>query len=266
MKTRICLALVCLLLSARVWAGEVYSFTLEAHEGIRDQVRTGRVLVDGDRYRLEFDAETEPRPFDVLISKETGAGEIGLDLAGRTHYVLKAPDPSVPTNRALWFFGWAEPRGVSKVKVETREASEPESLAGLLARRYETRASYDLKVRHAAETLRGHVTIEEVSWMAEDRTLPLPSLLRTDVHTALPEVDAALRQARSRLRGFPVKSRVTIDIDMGRGSERQTYSYALTVHDLKPAETADPLFQVPNGFQYQEPVMTVPGLPHAGGG
>jgi hypothetical protein len=266
MKLRICLVfacLVCLLPSARAWAGEVYSFTLERHQGILDQVRTGRVLVDGGRYRLELDPEADPRPFDVLIS--TGTGETGLDLAGRTHYTLEKPDPSKPMTQALWFFARKEDGKVGKVKTETKDAPEPESLAGLSARRYETSVSYDLKVRHMAETLKGHVTIEEVSWMAEDRTLPVPSLLRTDVHTALPEVDAALSQARSRLRGFPVKSQVTVDIDMGKGSERQTYSYTLTVHDLKPAETPDSLFQVPSGFRYEEPVITRPGFPSSGG-
>lgn len=264
MKNRICLALACLLLSAPAWAGEVYSFTLELHQGLRDSVRTGHVWVDGDRYRLELDAETEPRPFDVLISKGVDTGETGLDLAARTHYTLKKPDLSEPTTRALWFFTRKEKATVSKVEVKTREASEPESLAGLSARRYETSVSYDLKVRYYEETLRGHVTIEEISWMAEDRTLPLPSPLQNDVRTALPEVDAALSRARSRLRGFPVKRQVTIDIDMGKGSERQTYVYALTVHDLKPAETADPLFQVPSGFRYEEPVIAGPGMvPHS---
>jgi hypothetical protein len=266
LKARIFLALAFLLPGAPAWAGEVYSFTLERHEGLDDQVRTGRVPVDGERFRLELDPEAAPRPFDVLISTGTGTGEIGLDLAGRTHYKLNAPDLSLPTTRALWFFGPPKGRAVSKVKTETREAPETETLAGLSARRYETRASYDLKVRYFAETLRGHVMIEEVSWMAEDRTLPLPSVLRTDVHTALPEVDIPLTQARSRLRGFPVKSQVKIDIDMGKGSERQTYSYTLTVHDLKPAETPDSLFQAPSGFRYEEPVITGPGLAPPGGG
>lgn len=101
--------------------------------------------------------------------------------------------------------------------------------------------------------------------MVEDRPLPLPSLLRTDVHTALPEVDKPLDQARSRLRGFPVKSQVKVEIDMGQGSERQTYLYTLTIHDVKPAETPGSLFQIPSGFRYEEPVITRPGLSRPGG-
>ena len=269
MRTRALPALLFLFLlpGARAWAGELYSFTLEHHEGLVDQVRTGRVLIDGEhgsRYRLELDPEADPRPFDVLIS--TGKdGETGLDLAGRTHYTLKAPDPSEPTTRALWFFARREDGKVGKVKVETRDAPGPESVAGLSARRYETSVSYDLKVKFLSETLRGQVTIQEVSWMAEDRTLPLPSLLRTEVRTALPEVDAALAQARSRLRGFPVKTQVTVDIDMGQGSQRQTFVYALAVHDLKPAETPRSVFEVPSGFRYEQPVMTRPGMSSPGG-
>ena len=262
------LALACLLLSARAWAGESYSFTLEQHEGIRNSTQTGHVLVDGDhggRYRLELDPKRSPRYFDVLISQGAGAAETGLNLAGRTHYTLKQPDPSVPMNRVLWFFARTEGKSVSKVRTDNRDASGTESLAGLSVRRYETSVSYDLRVRYPAETLKGHVTIQEVAWMAEDRTLPLPSLLKVDVHTALPEVDAALGKARSRLRGFPVKTRVTIDIDMGGGSERQTYVYSVTVQDLKPAETPDSLFQVPDGFRYEEPVLMAPGMPSSGG-
>lgn len=127
MRIGACLALAFLLLSGCAWAGAVYSFTLERHQGIRNEVRTGRVLVDGDRYRLELDPEADPRPFDVLISTGPGTGESGLDLNGKTHYKLKPQDSSEPTTRALWFFGPANGRKVSGVKVETREAAEPEA-------------------------------------------------------------------------------------------------------------------------------------------
>lgn len=269
MKIRICLVfacLACLLPSARAWAGEVYSFTLERHEGLENQVRKGRVLVEGERLRLELEPEEEPRPFDVLISTGTGEGETGLDLAGRTYFKLKPPDPERPTAPAFWLYWWDRKSvTMSDVKVDTRDASEPETVSGLSTRRHETRAAYKVKVRFPGETLKGQVTIEEVAWMAEDRTLPVPSLLRIDIHTAFPEVDDPLSKAHASLHGFPVKSQVTVDIDMGKGSERQTYSYLLTVHDLKPAETPDSLFQVPSGFRYEEPVITRPGFPSSGG-
>jgi hypothetical protein len=257
-----CLALGLLLLSAPVWGGDEYSFTLEHHEGLDDKVRKGRVLVEGGRYRLELEPEEEPRPFDVLIVNGPDEPAISLNLADHTYYQAekKAPgERTLPTFLALWFYSF-DPHGktVSKVRVETRDASEPETVSGLTTHRHETRASYNLAVKYPSETLRGHVTIEEVSWLAEDRSLPVPPLLLLDVTTAFPEVDKPLAEARSRLRGLPVKSQVTVTVDMGRGSALQTFLLASTLHDLKAVTTDDSLFKVPSGFRYEKPPQIVP--------
>jgi hypothetical protein len=257
-----CLVLGLLLLNAPVWGGDEYSFTLEHHEGLVDRVRKGHVLVDGGCYRLELEPEAEPRPFDVLIFNGTDKPTISLNLADHTYYQAEKKDPgerTLPTFLALWFYS-LDPHGktLSQVRVETRDAAEPETVSGLPTHRRETRASYNLAVKYPAETLRGRVTIEEVSWLAEDRSLPVPPLLRLDVTTAFAEVDKPLAEARSRLRGLPVKSQVTVTVDMGKGSALQTFLLASTLHDLKAAPTDDSLFKVPSGFRYEKPPMVVP--------
>ncbi len=261
MKSRLCFAVVFLLASVTARAGDSYAFSEERHEGLKDEIRKGRVLVDGSRFRLELDPEEEPRPFDVLISKGSGDPEVGLTLADRTYYVLKTPDTARPSDPALWFYAW-DRRSVTArdVKVDTQTAPEPETVSGLPTRRHEIHASYRLKVKHPAETMTGKVTIDEVFWMLEDRHLPVPSLLRIDIRTALPEIDGPRSKARSTLPGFPVRTQVTIHIDMGASSEPQTYTYLVTVQDLKPAAADGPLFEVPSGFRYEEPVSRGPGL------
>lgn len=253
-----------LLFAVPAWAGEVYSFTIEKRGGLDESVRTGRVLVDGERYRLELEPEAAPRPFDVLISKSADGNEIGLHLENRTFYELKEnPQPDFPSSPLLRLYAagpWKVK--VSKVRLEAPEAPVQETVSGLETLRREVRLTYELAVRFPGETVKGKVEIKVVRWLAENRDLPLPSLLRPEIHAALPEVDAKLTEASATLAGFPVKQQVTITAAIAKGTS-QTQITTITVSDFGEADTLPSLFEVPSGFRYEEPVMVRPGFPRS---
>ncbi|HYN23091.1 MAG TPA: hypothetical protein VE078_19185 [Thermoanaerobaculia bacterium] len=256
-------ALGLLLFAAPAWAGEVYSFTVERRGGLDESTRTGRVLVDGTSYRLELKPTANPRPFDVLISKSGDGKEIGLDLAGRTYYQLQEPRrdfPSSPLLR-LWAMGPGKVK-VSNVRLAVPETAAQETLSGLDALKREMRLTYELAVKFPGETVKGKVEIEVIRWLAKDKTLPLPSLLRPELYAALPEVDAKLTEALAKLAGFPVKQQMTITAVFAKGTS-QTQVTTTVVGGLAAADTAPSLFEVPAGFRYEEPVMTRPGVTHA---
>lgn len=250
-------ALGLLLLSAPVWAGEMYSFTLEKRDGLDDDVTRGRVLVEGNSYRLEFDPGGKPRAYEVAIRK--GESEsILLDLASRTYYTGQETKPRWPSSFMLWLYSWFEKKTVKDVRVEVQEAPSLETVSGQPARRHEIRVSYDLAVEHLAETLRGKVTIEWVSWRVEERSLLVAHQLRPWVQTLFPEVDGPLNEALAKLRGFPMKQQVTITADIQQGGP-QTLVITNTIHDIKPAETRPELFEIPKGYTYKKPETTTPG-------
>jgi hypothetical protein len=253
-----------LLFAAPAWAGEVYSFTIEQRGGLQESARTGRVLVDGSRYRLELEPEADPRPFDVLISKSADGKEIGLHLENRTFYEFKkTPGPDFPSSPQLRLYAVGPAKvKMSNVRLEAKDAPTHETLSGLATLRREVRLTYELAVRYPGETFKGKVDIEVIHWLADDKPLPVPSLLRPEIHAALPEVDALLTGALAKLAGFPVKQQVTITSAIAKGTS-QTQVFTTTVSGITTADTSPGLFEVPSGFRYEEPVMTHPGVTHA---
>jgi hypothetical protein len=247
-----------LLLSAPAWAGEMYSFTLEKRDGLDDDLRRGRVFVEGNRYRLELDPGEEPRSYEVAIWKGESAESIFLDPESRTYYTGQKTEPQWPSDFMLWLYSMREKKTVSNVRLEVQEAPSLETVSGQPTRRHGIRVSYDLAVQHLAETLRGTVTIEWVSWRVEERSLLVAQQLQPWVHTLFPEVDGPLNEALAKLRGFPIKQRVTSTADLKQG-ELQTHVITNTIHDIKPAETRPDLFEIPKGYTYKKPEITFPG-------
>jgi hypothetical protein len=249
-----------LLLSAPAWAGDMYSFTLEKRGGLEESVRRGRVLVEGNRYRLEFEPDEVPRPYEVAISRGEGEERIFLNPASRTYYKEHKAEPRWPSHSMLWLYSMlpGQKRTVTNVRLEVGTPSV-ETVAGQATQKHEIRVSYDLAVKHVAETLRGKLTIEVVTWLVEESSLLLAEELRPEVRTLFPEVDGPLNEALSKLRGFPMKQQVTVTADMKQGVP-QTQVVTITVQELKPAETRADLFELPSGFTYKKPEITAPGL------
>lgn len=249
-----------LLLSAPAWAGEMYSFTSEKRDGLDDEVQRGRVIVEGSRYRRELDPGDEPRTHDVEIWRGEGEETILLNPESRTYFTTRKAEPRWPSHSMFWLYSMLPnlKKTLSNVRLEVQEAPSVETVSGQPARRHEIRISYDLAVKHPAETLRGKVTIELVSWRAEGLSLLVAQQLRPEVRTLFPEVDGPLAEAIASLRGFPMKQRMTFTADLGQG-EPQTIVFTSTIHDIQPAETRPELFEIPKGYTYKKPEFTAPG-------
>jgi hypothetical protein len=250
-----------LLLSAPAWAGDMYSFTLEKRDGLDDDVRRGRVFVEGNSYRLELDPGEEPRSYEVAIWKGESEESLFLDPASRTYYKGQKTEVKWPSDLMLWFYSMfpEQKKTVNDVRVEVQEASSLETVSGQPARRHQIRVSYDLAVQHPAETLRGKVTIELVSWRVVERSLLVAHQLQPQVRTLFPEVDGPLNEALAKLRGFPIQQRVTFIADLKQG-EPKTLVITSTIRDIKPAETRPELFEIPKGYTYKKPEISAPGL------
>ena len=254
-------AIVLLLSSAPAWAGDMYTFTLETRGGLGERVQRGRVLVEENRYRLEFDPDEEPRVYDVAIFRGEGEERIFLNPPSRTYFKERKAEPKWPSHSMLRLYSVlpGQKTTLKNVRLEVQESPSTETVSGHTTRRHVIRISYDLAVKHLSETLRGKVTVEVVSWRTEELSLRLAEELRIDLHTLLPEVDGPLNEARSKLRGFPIKEQVTMTADLKQG-EPQTIVTTSTIQDVKPAETKADLFEIPKGYTYEKPEIVAPGF------
>lgn len=265
-----------LLLSAQALAGDVYSFTIDRSDNdmfpvaklVADPGRAkGTVTVDGRKYRVELAPDPDsPRPYEVLVSKDGGDREIALSLHDRTYYEPEKPKITSPLLHLLPIAG---DRSVSRVTMT--DASQPEEVSGAPAQRHEIKLSYDITLvippppnmpsgfQGKAETVHGKVSIDAVYWLAEGETSVLPRLLRPDLHTGFPEVDAKLDHALAAFQGIPVKQQVTITTTGDQGTEARTATRTVTLQNHKKRETKASLFEIPAGFKMHVPEFSGPG-------
>ena len=265
-----------LLLSAPALAGDVYSFTIDRSDRemlpaaglVADPgVAKGTVIVDGRKYRVELAPDPESaRPYDVLVSKDGGDREIALSLHGHTYFEPEKPKLTSPL---FYLLPIAGDRSVSRVTMTA--AAQPEEVSGAPAQRHEIKLSYDITLvippppnmpsgKGKSETVHGNVSIDAIYWLAEGETPVLPRLLRPNLHTGFPEVDAKLDRALAALQGIPVKQQVTITTTGDQGTEARTATRTVTLQNHKKREAKASLFEIPAGFKMHVPEFSRPGI------
>ncbi|PYQ54338.1 MAG: hypothetical protein DMF53_29700 [Acidobacteria bacterium] len=265
-----------LLLSAPALAGDVYSFTIDRSDRemlpaaglVADPgVAKGTVIVDGRKYRVELAPDPESaRPYDVLVSKDGGDREIALSLHGHTYFEPEKPKLTSPL---FYLLPIAGDRTVSRVTMTA--LAQPEEVSGAPAQRHEIKLSYDITLvippppnmpsgKGKSETVHGNVSIDAIYWLAEGETPVLPRLLRPNLHTGFPEVDAKLDRALAALQGIPVKQQVTITTTGDQGTEARTATRTVTLQNHKKREAKASLFEIPAGFKMHVPEFSRPGI------
>jgi hypothetical protein len=242
-------------------AAELCSFVTESRGELQEVGSTGRILLDGSRYRVEYDPEEEPRGFDVLVSKDAGKQQNGIDLKNRSWYTLEPIDPSFPSHSLLQLLpAWGVKRSVRNVELAVTEKPEPEMVSGRSTRRHEVRLSYDIKVDFPGESVEGTVRLDASFWIAGDEALARPGILHPEIRTSFAEIDGRLEEALAKLRGIPMKKEVTISAEAKQTLPR-TSRVTVTLSDCRQVVAKAAQFEVPKGFKYEKPVITAPGAP-----
>jgi hypothetical protein len=254
------LALCLTLTAAPTFAAERCSFVTQRRGELIESDAKGSILLDGSRYRVELDPEEEPRGFDVLVSKDGGAHENGIDLARRTWYTLEPVDATKPSSPLLTLLPiWNEEHTAKNLELQVTEKPEPEMVSGRSARRYEIRLGYDVKIKYPGQAVRGQIRVNAVFWMVGDQPLSLPSTIRPEIRTSFPEIDSGLNEALAKLPGFPIRQEVTISAEAAQTLPR-TSRLTVVLSDCEPVQSKVADFEVPAGFKYKKPVMVGPGM------
>lgn len=240
-------------------AGDVYQFTHERRGGLIETVKKGRVLTEGSAYRVELEADDDSRgAYDVLISKGAGAPETGLVLADKTYHEPKV-ESEQPSSPLFWVVPVRKGEKTAKKIAFDVPASAAEVVAGLPVQRHEIRLSYDASIKLMGTPVKGKVRMTAVFWMHEEKTLPLPRMLRPEIRTGFPEIDGRLTEELARLKGIPLEQRIEVQADVEDGVA-QTDTVTIEISGLGTAKTTPAQFAIPQGFRFEEPVFVGPGM------
>lgn len=217
----------------------------------------GRLLVDGHRWRIDYDdaPSGQARTHDTLIVNEDKR-RIAVNHSNRTWFYLESnlPTVSVPT---LFDFYRANPTTASKLRVEfddTKTQSRTSGATRVISFRFRTAS------RLGTESVRGEVsgqitltTGETLESNAAITPLSIPT-------TGIADVDRRLTEKIAEIDGTIVSSEITITRSFSGGSP-MTQIIRESIEDRTGLVTeAEPRpFEVPDGYRYQMPQIGGPG-------
>ena len=237
-------------------AGTSYRFSVTSEGNALESDVSGRVVVDGAKLRIELDPSDRPRPFDVLVSEDGGATATALNSELRTFY--RAEPGSVMVVQGNFPLRFGEP-SLHDLRVERLEEERAEVVAGHPTRKTTVTLSFQERMKHQGETLRMDVRVVAESWRVADLALPVPQRLQPVLGTSQPQVGALFNAKLAELTGVPLKQRVSATRTFV-GETPATEVKTLVISDIRPAPPEPKDFAVPQGWTYQEPVTSTPGL------
>jgi hypothetical protein len=221
------------------------------------KVLRGMVVTREAAYRIEFDTEAHPRPYDAIVSKD-GEHEIALNREHGTYFDLTAMRSGSSVSSALLRLLPVGEGNASGVSVRVGD-SVHESLEGRAVRRTTVDFDYGVKVEVGASTVAGRVEAKATFWMTDEVSLPLPVDLRPRLQTGFPEVDAAVSQALAGLTGFPLKQELQVT-SKPEGEAGRTERIEVVLYSFKDSECNAACFQVPASFLLREPQFSDPSV------
>lgn len=214
----------------------------------------GRIVVDDARWRVDLDRTSDgPRPHDSVILEN--GDRVALNHENKTWYRMKPSRPILFKSSLFSFFPSTRASNIRIDLTAQRKRGSASSVAGpqsLLS------FSYDISTEVFGERVRGDVwgTITVSTSEPSQPLARVPPLL--DVKTGLDNVDETLHQALTSVRGAAWISELTVNRRIARG-KTMTQVIRTTLSSARIAADRSLLFAVPDGYQYQEPVVGVPG-------
>lgn len=250
-----------LFIAVPVQAAIAYHFKTTT-EGFDANHREGRVVVDGSRWRIDFDAiPNDVIELNAIVATADGS-LIAINDSNRTWFRLKSRERLGINNALFTFLFVGETTLASEIHVSfdpakrnprpdrdavPRDAAPPDRIS--FSYRIDTKvSSYDVK---------GKVWGEIRVWTTQELEQPEIPWRAFDLQTGFDAVDAALRVPLSGVRGIPWQSEVEVSRRLEDG-EVLRQVVRRTIGPLEPIVTHPGQFTVPSGYRYQEPAFGVP--------
>lgn len=231
------------------------SFTAVARGSDQQPDQSVRVLVSGDKARLEFSPTGEqPLPDgEYILSRDQGKTVYTVSPQTRTYSQYEVQDMFASLGGMVRGLRGKMHMEFQSPTVEKLLEEDGGMIAGLPTRHYRLRTTYVTTV-HVGEDRTLHTTREEDVWTTTQ--LGDPSLFSwltaAPPSTGDAQFDQIVRDAMHKVPGFPLK-RVTVTRTVTGDGREQITRGEMEITELKSVELPDSLFQIPDGYTKVEP-------------
>jgi hypothetical protein len=238
----------CLLLLAALpaSAGVLYDFETSVQTPRTSENVTGRVYVDGQRYRAELMRGGRQH---VVISDDGDASATFLDLEKRTWSNRARVGEMRTSSLFLWPLPGAKVNEKPRVSYRKEDAHE---IAGWKTVQHVIDVLFRVDCRMDGAKAGGLIRMHVRMWATEELP-PLP--LQRPLRTGYPQVDRELDKIAENIRGMIVRNAVEITRTLD-GGPPQIEKTLTTVTRLEETEIAASQFAVPESFTYAGPATT----------
>jgi hypothetical protein len=217
---------------------------------------TGRGIIDGDRYRVEFFSGTA-FPAGTYVISNSSSQQIWVDPSKRSYVEVNAGTvaSAVGASRIT----------ISNKKTDLTKMADHPLIAGLPTEHYRLVLSYDIALPFGQIQLKQSVTTVIDKWVTMAYAgIAEAFLAGGGVHTGNPDVDDIFETENTKIKGFPLRE--TTEITTINANPRtpgsklemaqvhtQTRDLTITAIESKP-EVSAAIFQVPMGFRKADPL------------
>ncbi|HKS21810.1 MAG TPA: hypothetical protein VJZ76_03340 [Thermoanaerobaculia bacterium] len=218
---------------------------------------TGRAVIDGDRYRVEFLSGTAFPPGSYMFTTNGSKQQIWIDPTKKSYVEVNAA-------------GVANALGASRItisnkKIDVTAMQDHPTIAGLPTDHYRMVMSYDIAVPFGQLQLKQSVTTLIDKWTTMAYAGAADGFLADGgIRTGNPDIDDLVAAENTKIKGFPLRQ--TIEVTTVNATPRnagsqiplkqvhtQTKDMTITAIESKP-EVAATLFQIPAGFHKADPL------------
>ncbi|HEY6138335.1 MAG TPA: hypothetical protein VI670_11275 [Thermoanaerobaculia bacterium] len=218
---------------------------------------TGRAVIDGDRFRVEFLSGTAFPPGSYMITTNGSKQQIWIDPSKKSYVEVNAA-------------GVASALGASRItitnkKIDVTPMPDHPVIAGLPTDHFRMVMSYDIAVPFGQLQLKQSVTTVIDKWTTMAYAGIADGFLADGgIHTGNPDIDDLVSAENTKIKGFPLRQ--TTEVTTMNATPRpagsqiplkqvhtQTKDMTITAIESKP-EVAATLFQIPAGFRKADPL------------
>lgn len=242
-----------LFIATQVRAGMVYRFTMKNSGDPLVPKTSGRVFIDGDRYREELDPTGEPRAADVVISRDRDQTALMVNLQNSTWYER---DERTAVSSQLFSLGTAT-RIKGKPSFNSQDEPSDEKILGHATRKHVLRFAYRFISNFPDElSVPGSVDTTVIILIATDLQ---PSPKRSMIRTGLAELDPELSRIEAAFDGMVLQQTVSVTRILEGGPPVRTL-ITTNVEAIETENVPASMFEVPKGFRHQEPQTVGPSV------
>jgi hypothetical protein len=257
---RILLAISLLLAVTGVQGAVQYEFRQTFHSDVDTMPSndmTGRAVIDGDRYRVEFLSGSAFPAGSYVFSTNAARQQIWVDPSKKSYVEVNAAGvASALGSRRIT---------IANKKVDVTPMPDHPIVAGLPTDHYRMVMSYEITVPFGQLQLRQNVTTVIDKWTTMAYAGVAEGFLGgAGIRTGNADIDELFETENTKIKGFPLRQ--TLEITTVNANPRQpgsqlplkqthtqTRELTITSIESKP-EVAAALFQVPAGFHKADPL------------